>query len=113
MMMKDQFEREVFKAALRKLLDPQSHFCVIGCRNLLEMAGVVVTPQEERYFQALHCVSYKTMSRELKEGLVVRLAEIFQRGPDPLLAAAENLCAAVDRRAVIGQEEILRLVKMS
>lgn len=109
--MTTQFEREAFKVGLRKLLNPRGHFCICDFDSLAQLAGVPVSRVERESLRLLHCVNYGDMTREMKEALVAKLAEIFKRTDDPIGAAADAL-AGIAHRAEMGvsQAEILRLV---
>jgi plasmid stability protein len=110
--MSDQFEREIFKTGLRKLLQPDGHFSIIDFDLLTQLAAVPVTTEERDKLRILHCVHYRSMSREMKEALIAKLAEIFARGRDPMADAVAALDGVAAQRGMgIGQSEILRLVR--
>ncbi len=111
--MNTQFEREAFKVGLRKLLDPQRHFSICDFDNLCKASGVTVSTAERDTLSLLHCVSYGDMRREMKEGLIAQLSEIFSRARDPIANAAAALEGAVARASGggISQSEFLKLVK--
>lgn len=111
--MKSQFQREAFKHGVRELLKPDGFFSVSRFNQLAAMAGVYISRQDQLYFDAIHCVHYRDMTREFKESLVQQIGSIFSQGQDPLLAGANALCVAVDNKfnASIAPHEFLALVK--
>ena len=87
------FEQSVFKTALRKLVDPAGTFYVQDFDRLMEMAQVMVSREERRPLELLHCVKYADMSGELRRQLMEQLAALLQRGRDPMYDLRDALLA--------------------
>ena len=80
----DQFNKAVFRAALKKFFAPEGMFSITDFDQLCRMVGVIPGGADRDRFRLLHCVHYRDMDRELREALAARILEILSAGPDPL-----------------------------
>lgn len=76
------FEQMALLIALRKLLQQQRHFSICEFDTCLALAGISISAEERRPFNAIHCVDYADMPTEFKKELFERIVVIFKRQPD-------------------------------
>lgn len=100
----DQFNKAVFRAALKKFFAPEGMFSITDFDLLCKMVGVIPSGADRERFRLLHCVNYRDMDRDLREGLAARVMEILSGGPDPLY----DLQRAIDGQAPAPKVEIVQ-----
>lgn len=71
------FKQEAVIVALKKLFD-SSWFNVSALNDIAKLCDIVIPSEQQKIFQALHCVHYNTMSKDFREDLVEVIKKIFE-----------------------------------
>lgn len=74
----DPIKAKVAEVAMRKMLKAERHFDICAVRNVLEMLNIPGDKEIMLTLQPLHCVDWADMGGELREQVVLLLAQLFQ-----------------------------------
>lgn len=76
------FEKQTLVIALKRMFDPERHFCICDFDSMLKVAGITITNAEREPLRLLHCIHYKDMPQDFRTNLARRVMEILSRRPD-------------------------------
>lgn len=82
----DPIKAKVAEVAMRKMLKADRHFDICAVRNVLEILDIPGDKQIMSLLKPLHCVDWADMDSELREQVVVLLAQLFQGEAMPTFA---------------------------
>jgi len=69
-------QNEVLKTAIKKMFNDR-HFDICTIGDLLKMTGSIPNPDTFNKMNALHCVNYSDMSKELRDWLYRETLNMF------------------------------------